>query len=279
MINNKRKIFTESEITQIVKDGMTHFSEIMCFSVSLNNTKLAFFTPQNGKGVYESFCKEYLEKWDKYSQKDENYFESFIAQAFVGDKYYGIMIRTDLSLAPSEFYKIIMHEIAHIFCVTNELGGDIFYDKYCPGDGMEIGFISAGYAIWREAAANIMSDSILSPSAKFSLQEVKQYIMAEYKKTSHGNAESKEIVSDILSTLFNTKELGASNSWDEAEKELKRIIKFSSDAMYLIVELVYEKLNDSPFWKITRYFIEDLGHAYITLIADIELANFGKLLV
>ena len=270
MENNKR-IFSEEEITQIVKDAMDFFSDSVDFSISLKNTKLAFFTLQNGKAVYETFCDLYFPNWEHKAIQDLRYFESFAAQAFVGEKYYGILIRTDIPYTPTYLFKIIMHEIAHIFCIIKEFGGKNFYDRFCGENSEKDGLICAGYAIWRELIADILSEAIMSDTTKYSLKDVKVYVTSQYKKIRYGNPESKQIVSDILLALFNTQELATVSSWEEAENSLKKAVRFSCDEMYRIVELVHRKLNSNPFWEITHDFVRDLGNAYIMLLARIEL--------
>ena len=55
---------------------------------------------------------------------------------------------------------ILLHELAHIFCTRNELGGDNFYERYCMDDTIsreEDGTINAGYAVWRELAAELIA--------------------------------------------------------------------------------------------------------------------------
>lgn len=94
MMTNERKVFAEEEITEVIKDAMDYFSNTVDFDISIENTKLAFFTPKNGKEVYERFCGSYFKGWNKYEVITDEYFKTFVAQAFVGKKYYGIMIRT-----------------------------------------------------------------------------------------------------------------------------------------------------------------------------------------
>lgn len=52
--------------------------------------------------------------------------------------------------------------------------GGNFYDKYCCGKDLLDGAINAGYAIWREAVADIMAKSIMSEFCTCKLIEVKK---------------------------------------------------------------------------------------------------------
>ena len=53
--------------------------------------------------------------------------------AFIGkeDGVDGILLRTDIARHPTVLKHILLHELAHIFCIRNELDGDNFYEQYC----------------------------------------------------------------------------------------------------------------------------------------------------
>ena len=117
-------------------------------------------------------------------------------------------------------------------------------DRFCGANSEKDGIICAGYAIWRELIADILSEAIMSDTTKYSLRDVKPHVTSQYKKIRYENPESKQIVSDILSALFNTQELATVGSWEEVENSLKKTVRFSCDEMYRIVELVHRKLNN-----------------------------------
>jgi hypothetical protein len=53
----------------------------------------------------------------------------------------------------AEIDPVLLHELAHIYCLHNELDGASFYNTYCEGftdNSIEDGQINAGYGVWRE---------------------------------------------------------------------------------------------------------------------------------
>lgn len=185
--------YTENDLTELVYDAMQCFSEKMDFDISAENTVLAFFTPDNGTEVYENFCSEYFPDWLQEDYTAKGYFESFAASAFVVEKYYGILIRSDLDFPPAELFRIFLHEISHIFCTVNEFDGGHFFDKYCHcEDVTEDGIMNAGYAIWREAVADVMAQKVDPYSGQYTLKYVKPYVDKLYRSISYTNPESKK---------------------------------------------------------------------------------------
>lgn len=75
--------YTETDLTEIVYDAMLCFREKINFDISPDNTVLAFFTPDNGIEVYESFCKKYFPSWLQEDYMADGYFESFAASAIL----------------------------------------------------------------------------------------------------------------------------------------------------------------------------------------------------
>ncbi len=129
--------------------------------------------------------------------KEEGYFESFGAQAFVNDTEYGVLIREDIV---GEVIQMFLHEISHLYCTRNEIDGGNFFDKYCMGSGPEDGgMMNAGYAIWREAVADIIwQNSIISEYATIALSSVKGIVKEYYGELSASNPDSKKAMSLII---------------------------------------------------------------------------------
>ena len=137
------------------------FNERLGTEFSEDNLVLRCFQTENQQEVFEQFCKQYFPDrlTDRY--KEDGYFD-FHASAFVGKEggADGILLRTDVVHHPAELKHILLHELAHIFCTHNELGGDSFYERYCMDDTIsreEDGTINAGYAVWRELAAELIA--------------------------------------------------------------------------------------------------------------------------
>ncbi len=113
-MNSNLHIHTEEELIQILLEAMESFNDVLNFNISLDNTVVAFFTPQNGVEIYERFCNENFPNRDHDNYTAEGYFENMAASAFVGEKY-GILIRSDLNWSSYEYFRVFLHEISHIF--------------------------------------------------------------------------------------------------------------------------------------------------------------------
>lgn len=92
-----------------------------------DNLKIAFFTLENGVSVYEEFCQQFFPKYLATDYAQDGYMASFKAQALVNRNIYGILIFQRPNVCTDEWYKIILHEMSHIFCMVHELDGDSFF--------------------------------------------------------------------------------------------------------------------------------------------------------
>lgn len=266
-MNNNPHIHTEEEITQILLEAMESFNDVLDFNISLNNTAIAFFTPQNGVEIYECFCNENFPNRVHDNYKSDGYFESMPASAFVGEKY-GILIRSDLKWSSYEYFRAFLHEISHIFCTVNEIEGGGFYDKYCQGSGIEDGIINAGYTVWREVIADITADAVCSDMSSISLKNVRNDIVQLYDMISLSNPNSKKCMSIIIAYLMISSEIAGTENWYEAEKAIRNNINLRDDFIYHIAEIVFKNLHNGDFWTITPGFIIDLGETYISLLTS-----------
>jgi len=264
-MTDKPHIHKEDEFTDILYSAMERFNDVMNFDISAENTIVAFFTPQNGIEVYERFCNENFQDRVHEDYTAAGYFESMAASAFVGKKY-GILIRSDLKWSSYEYFRIFLHEISHIFCTVNEIEGGDFYKKYCCGSDDADGVIIAGYAIWREAIADIMADYVYSDMAMISLRDVKSDITRLYDLILPHHSGSKKRLSLIIAYLMVSSEVAGTRNWATAENSIRETINFSDEFIYRIAEMVFENLHDGPFWTITPEFIIDLGEAYIAML-------------
>ena len=172
--------YTRNELTEYFFEALDMFNDCLDSDISKENVLLEFFTPENGVAVYESFCRDHFPKLLEEPYKEEGYFESFGAQAFVNETEYGVLIREDINFTLGGVLQMFLHEISHLYCTKNEIDGGGFFDKYCMGSGPEDGMMNAGYAIWREAVADIMADSIISEYATTTLSAIKKFVK-EYK--------------------------------------------------------------------------------------------------
>lgn len=259
--------YTEQELRDIFYDALDFFNEALDSGITRDNTVLAVFTPDNGMEVYEQFCRERFPKHLDEDYKAEGSFQSFAAQAFVGKGLYGVMIRADIDFPLPELHRVFLHEISHLFCCENEIEGGGFFDRYCMGSGAEDGMINAGYAVWREAVADIMADSILSEYTDLTLADVREEVRRLYHLLSPQNPDTKKCMSLILVYVMSTKEVGGVMEWADAEAGLRQRLGLEDPALYAVLKMAFDNLHRSPFWSITPDFIMELGEAYLSLLS------------
>ena len=259
--------YTEQELREIFFEALDFFNEALDSGITRDNTVLAFFTPDNGLEVYERFCRDYFPKNLDEDYKAEGYFQSFAAQAFAGGGRYGVMIRSDLDFRLAELHRVFLHEISHLFCWDNEIEGGGFFDRYCMGSGVEDGMMNAGYAIWREAVADIMADAVLSEYTSVTLDDVREEVVRLYHLLSPADPDSKKEMSLILVYIMITREVGGAAEWAGAEAQLKKRLGLDDHTLYAIIRMTFENLHSSPFWSISPEFIMELGGAYLSLLS------------
>ena len=208
----------------------------------------------------------------------EDFFTNVAASAFVNGDRYGILIASDIALPPKEIIMTFLHEIAHLFCTKNEVSGGAFFEKYCSGTGTLDGMINAGYAIWREAIADITADAAISDFATMTLADVHDEVMRQYTALSFANPASKRAMSLIIAYIMISKEIACTEDWHKAEAAIIEYFRFDDPRVIKIFELVFRKLHKQPFWEITPEFITELGDLYLWIISGKELRTFaGKL--
>lgn len=266
--------YTRDELTEYFFEALDMFNECLDSDISKENVLLAFFTPENGVAVYESFCRDHFPKLLEEPYKEEGYFESFGAQAFVNDTEYGVLIREDIDLTLGGVLQMFLHEISHLYCTKNEIEGGGFFDKYCMGSGPEDGMINAGYAIWREAVADIMADSIISEYATTTLSAIKKFVKEYYGEISPANPASKKAMSLIIVYIMISREVASTKDWNEANRAIKRSIRIDEPLLEAMLKQVFDQLHRSPFWEITPEFIMTLGETYVSLLSHILLKGF-----
>lgn len=259
--------YAEHELRDAFFDSLDIFNDALDSGITRENTVLAFFTPDNGLAVYEQFCRKYFPKHLDEDYRAEGYFQSFAAQAFAGGGRYGVMVRADMDIPLPELHRIFLHEISHLFCWENEIEGGGFFDRYCMGSGAEDGMMNAGYAIWREAVADIMADSILSEYASLTLADIREEAGRLYRLLSPAEPESKKCMALIIVYVMITKEVGGAAEWDKAEAGLKRHLRLDDPLLYAILKMVFDNLHRSPFRSITPEFIMGLGETYLSLLS------------
>lgn len=74
-----------------------------------DNLLIGFFNPKNGIAVYEKFCKVRFPQYLNEPYREEGYFDDIAAQAFVGEDYYGVLIRENVDFTVGEVLQMFLH--------------------------------------------------------------------------------------------------------------------------------------------------------------------------
>ena len=243
-------------------------NERMGTEFSEDNLVLRCFQTENQQEVFEQFCKQYFPDRLTDQYKEDGYFD-FHASAFVGEgenSVDGILLRTDVERSPATLYHILLHELAHIFCTRNELGGDNFYKRYCMDDTLsseEDGAINAGYAVWRELIAELIASE---------KDDNLRYYMKELE-----DGDRKLAVSMLLCEALTSREGEPSPTWGDTKKRFEKYAPFDEPLFIDLLELVVRKLKKN-FVEIDRDFILELGSLYLFLVTQSDVKKLQKVL-
>ena len=253
-------------------------NERMGTEFSEDNLVLRCFQTENQQEVFEQFCKQYFPErlTDRY--KEDGYFD-FHASAFVGEgenSVDGILLRTDVERSPATLYHILLHELAHIFCTRNELGGDNFYKRYCMDDTLsseEDGAINAGYAIWRELIAELIASEKDDNCAFLSLEDKEDILRCYMKELEDGDR--KLAVSMLLCEALTSREGEPAATWGDTKKKFEKYAPFDEPLFIDLLELVVRKLKKN-FVEIDRDFILELGSLYLFPVTQSDVRKLQK---
>ena len=243
------------------------FNERLGAEFSEDNLVLCCFQTENQQEVFEQFCKQYFPDRLEDRYTEDGYFD-FHASAFVGtgDGADGILLRTDIARHPAELKHILLHELAHIFCTRNELGGDSFYKRYCMDDTLsseEDGAINAGYAIWLELIAELIAFEMDDNCLVLALEDKEDILRCYIEELEDGNR--KMAVSMLLCEALTSREGETSSTWSAAQKKIAKYKPFDNPLFMDLLELVFRKLRKN-FVEIDRDFILELGSLYLFLV-------------
>ena len=260
-----KKRYTQNELREYFDEALNIFGDFIDSDITRNSVKLSFFTEENAIMKYEEMCRDFPQYLSE-PYRSEGYFKSIGASAFVNGNKSGVLVNADTDLTLGEVLQMFLHEIAHLFCTRNEVVGGCFFEKYCMGSGIEDGMINAGYAIWREAIADIVADAAMSDYTTMNLPIVHDEVMRLYSELSFRNPNSKKAMSLIIAYIMISSEIAGTRDWSKAKKAIHQNFKFDDPAVITLLEMVFKKLHTQPFWEITPEFITTLGELYLSLI-------------
>lgn len=269
---------TYNDYKQILFYAAEALNERMGATFSEENLVLTCFQTSNQEEIFEQFCTQYFSDRLTDSYKENGYFD-FHASAFIDvgeNSVDGVLLRTDLERAPAALYHILLHELAHIFCTRNELGGDNFYKRYCMDNTLsseEDGAINAGYAVWRELIAELIASEKDDNCVFLSLgdkEDILRYYMEEIE-----DGDRKLAVSMLLCEALTSREGEPAATWGDTKKKIEKYKPFDEPLFMDLLELVVRKLKKN-FVEIDRDFILELGSLYLFLVTQSDVKKLQK---
>ena len=269
-----RRLFTMDEIMELFSDAVEEFNDCLGYDFSVEQFIIqGIVMDENREHIFEEFCSKYFPYRLNDDYKKEEYYQ-FIASAFPGKKAsdkQGILFRTDVECDENELYHILLHELAHIYCIHNELDGKIFYDEYCEDyakDKELDGQINAGYGVWREFIAELIAIECDEIYDRYSLSQKKKLI--NYYKSNINSCDGKLAISKILEEVMLSVDVLNAENWQQAEKAIKKSNLFEQPIYMEMFKLVYVQLKDS-YISINIDFIKELGFIYLMILTFSEI--------
>lgn len=262
-------------VYEVLEEAIALFGECLEANFRSENIIIELFEENSKYEVFETFCKKHFPYRLSDSYRNEGYFD-FRASAFIGkgnDEIDGILVRTDIDYMPNELRHTLLHELAHIYCVHNELDGKDFFDLYCNGTAPtteEDEIINAGYAIWRECIAEVIAIELDDTCYITSLSSKKKYLSSLIDKIDPHNG--KLATSMILTAVMTSEEVERSKEWKSAVNSLVRLKLFEEPMFHDMFEKVFHQLRNG-FCEIDFDFIFEIGTIYLNLLAVQTIKN------
>ena len=283
---------TRETMLRIIKDTSVFFLEHMPQApFTPDDIVIEFFKPSDARATYKRFCSRYFpRKLDGTEYLKPDFFKTMGASALVGVTKSGLFIRSTLQCSEDEFRHIILHELAHIYCIKTEMPADQhFIDIYLgcttttefadAADRQEDGCISAGYEVWREFIADYIAVCLDPKGFEHSLRNSAFYVSDMLIGVKIGAPEAKLHMSLALAALMTASD-SANLLTDIDVSGDFGLDRTTMEVFYSILEPVHRKLfdcaganwltqadpNNHYPWMIDRDFIELIGARYLMFL-------------
>ena len=167
-------------------------------------------------------------------------------------------------------------EVFEQFCkqyFPDRLTDQYKYERYCMDDTIsreEDGTINAGYAVWRELAAELIAFELDDNCDVVPLRRKKDLLSYYEGELLTGNG--KMGVSMILCEAMTSAEGEASMTWDAAKSKFTRFKPFDDPLYRDLLELVFTHVREY-FIVIDRDFIYEIGVLYLSIAAQAMIAS------
>jgi len=283
---------TRETMLRIIKEASVFFVEHMPRTpFTPDDIVIEFFKPSEALAKYRSFCSRYFpRKLDGTEYLKPDFFKTMGASALVGITKSGLFIRSTLQCNEDEFRHIILHELAHIYCIKTEMPPDKhFIDIYlgCTAETefanvserQEDGCISAGYEVWREFIADYIAVCLDPKGFEHSLGSSAFYVSDMLNGVKMGVSDAKLHMSLALTALMTASDSASLLINIDVSGDFG-LDRTTTEIFHSILEPVHQKVfqcnganwlnltdtnNDYP-WIIDRDFIELLGTRYLMFL-------------
>lgn len=252
--------YSKEQLMKYLNTALDVFEQKMSFYIR-DNLIIEFFNGRNANKVYVEFCKNHFP--DRY--EEDHTLKDTGAEAFIQNGKYGLLIRESINMPPIDIQFMMFHEVAHLFCITHEYDGKSFYDEYCL-EGC--GEFAAGYAIWREAIADMIASQLYMNYGTCPISVRKDLIANYYFEINARNPDSKKLMSLIIGYVMLSREIHSAKNITEAKKVIESI-GIRDHIFVSCLEDIFNHLliQGEKYYKITPDFIYDLGLKYIDILS------------
>ena len=200
--------------------------------------------------------------------------ESIAANALVGREKSVVLVRINPQINKTDFRRVIVHELVHLFCAKSEMDGEHFIDIYGSGTTPEIegmdktydGIIVAGYKVWTEFIAHYYAIKLIDKE-NLKFEKIASFVTELFHEVNVSDLiGSQKAFSMICSYWLNCMD------FEETLEVLSKAGTFlSSDephgeetqkALFYCMDYIYDQIKKEKPWKITEDFIYGLGFKF-----------------
>lgn len=269
------KGYIEEKLSDMFDIAVNAFDRYMNTDMKNEDIKIAFFNSDNGIEVCKEFCRKYFPNQYEMKYTQQDFIDNSAAAAFVSDEYYGILIKTDTGDTYAQIMHTLIHELAHCFCITNEIEGGNFYKKHCETGSENI---SIGHKIWREAIADIIAEKIITRDSFRSIEFFAEQINYYYDMIhSSDMGISIQALSLVAVATMVSYEVMATNEWSEAKSIITDTTDVKDEKVLNLLEKIYCNIRKPKYWEISKKFIEELGDIYYAIrVAKMDTLSLEK---
>jgi len=259
----QKPVIDEQEIPIALSVAVELFNDTYGADFILSEMKVAYCTMSTFSETYGKLCSKYFPSWLKENYKAESFYEDTLASALVEGNNVGILINTTYSFSFTEWVRVLLHELAHLYAVQNEFNGENFYKEYCADADIRMtdDMMYIGYSVWKEFIADFMSVYACPYYPIGTIYHYRKNIKDTESEISGFNALSFRAASLLLAYLFGSKDFATAKTWEEYWTKVESRKLFDCAMYKNLVHLVYNHLKSKAHLphEISEDFIAEIG--------------------